>query len=97
MLNKIIMIFNLLFLDELIITNQSRLNLNVLLYVDTPFYLIIDKKKLIHKRKIILMVGSTMSIPVKFLPNINHANPYSRNYSGTLWFEYDEHPNKVHF
>ncbi|KMQ82908.1 hydrocephalus-inducing-like protein, partial [Lasius niger] len=40
------------------------------------------------------MDGSTTSIPVKFLPNINPDNPYSRNYSGTLWFEYDEHPNK---
>lgn len=84
----------MIFLDELVVINQSRLNLNVLLYIDAPFYLIIDKKKA-HKRKIILTDGSTTSIPVKFLPNINLNNPYSRNYNGTLWFEYDEHPNKV--
>lgn len=95
MLSKIIMVFNLLILlDELIVTNQSQLNLNVLLYVEAPFYLI-DKKKMVHKRKIILMDGSTTSIPVKFSPKINYDNPYSRNYSSILWFEYDEHPNKV--
>lgn len=41
------------------------------------------------------MDGTTTTIPVKFSPNINPDNPYSQNYSGVLWFEYDEHPNKV--
>ncbi|XP_039306781.1 hydrocephalus-inducing protein homolog [Solenopsis invicta] len=80
--------------DELIVTNRSRLNLNVSLYIDPPFYLINNKKKLIHKKKIVLTDGSTTTIPIKFSPNINPDNPYSRNYSGVLWFEYDEHPNK---
>ncbi|XP_018395305.1 PREDICTED: hydrocephalus-inducing protein homolog [Cyphomyrmex costatus] len=35
-----------------------------------------------------------MTIPVKFLPNIKPDYPYSRNYSGVLWFEYEEHPTK---
>ncbi|XP_011879969.1 PREDICTED: hydrocephalus-inducing protein homolog [Vollenhovia emeryi] len=80
--------------DELTMTNQSRLSLNVSLYTDAPFYLVNNKKKLVHKKKIVLIDGNTMTIPVKFLPNINPDNPYSRNYNGVLWFEYDGHPNK---
>lgn len=41
------------------------------------------------------MAGTTTIIPVKFSPNVNLNNPYSRNYSGVLGLEYDEHPNKV--
>lgn len=41
------------------------------------------------------MDRTTTTIPVKFLPNINPNKPYSQNYNGVLWFEYDEHPNKV--
>lgn len=41
------------------------------------------------------MHETTMTIPVKFSPDISPDNPYSRNYSDVLWFEYDEHPNKV--
>ncbi|XP_036144321.1 LOW QUALITY PROTEIN: hydrocephalus-inducing protein [Monomorium pharaonis] len=80
--------------DELIVTNQSQLNLNVLLYIDAPFYLMSNKKKL-HKKNMVLMDGTTTTIPIKFLPNINPDNPYSQNYNSVLWFEYDEHPNKV--
>lgn len=78
-------------------TNQSQLNLNVLLYIDAPFYLINDKKKLVHKKKIILPIDTSMTISVKFSPNINFNDPYSRNYSDALWFKYNEHPNKVKF
>jgi len=77
------------------VTNQSQLSLNILLYIDAPFYLMINKKKFVHKKKIVLMAKTTTTIPIKFSPNINLDNPYSRNYSGVLWFEYDEHPNKV--
>ncbi|KAL6255306.1 hypothetical protein P5V15_013646 [Pogonomyrmex californicus] len=80
--------------DELIITNHSQLNLNILLRINAPFYLINNEKKFTHKKKIILMDGTTMTIPVKFLPNINPDNPYSQTYTGILCFEYDEHPNK---
>jgi len=55
----------------------------------------INKKKFVHKKKIVLMAKTTTTIPIKFSPNINLDNPYSQNYSGVLWFEYDEHPNKV--
>lgn len=41
------------------------------------------------------MDGANMTISVKFAPDINLDNPCSRNYNGALWFEYDEHPNKV--
>ncbi|XP_067203905.1 hydrocephalus-inducing protein homolog [Linepithema humile] len=80
--------------DEIVVTNKSHLNLNVLLYIDAPFYLINDKKKLVHKKKIILLIDISTTILVKFSPNINLNDPYSRNYGGALWFEYDEHPNK---
>lgn len=76
-------------------TNQSRLNLNVLLYIDAPFYLVNNKKKFVHKKKIVLIDGTTTTIPVKFSPNIKPDYPYSRNYSGVLWFEYEEHSTKV--
>ncbi|KYQ52600.1 Hydrocephalus-inducing protein [Trachymyrmex zeteki] len=80
--------------DKLIVTNQSRLNLNVLLYIDAPFYLVNNKKKFVHKKKIVLIDGTTTTIPVKFSPNIKPDYPYSRNYSGVLWFEYEEHSTK---
>ncbi|RLU21574.1 hypothetical protein DMN91_005947 [Ooceraea biroi] len=80
--------------DELVVTNQSQLNLNVQLYVKSPFYLIKDQEVLVCKRKIVLMGGTTTIIPVKFLPNVNPDNPYSKSYSGVLWFKYYEHPNK---
>lgn len=76
-------------------TNQSRLDLNVQLYVDHPFYLTADKKKAVSKRKIVLMSGTTVTIPMNFLPHVNLDNPCSRNYNAALCFEYNEHPNKV--
>ncbi|XP_011690792.1 PREDICTED: hydrocephalus-inducing protein-like [Wasmannia auropunctata] len=80
--------------DELIVTNQSRLSLNVLLYTDPPFYLMNNQKKFVQKKKIVLTDGTITTIPIKFSPNINPDNPYSQSYTGALWFEYDEHPNK---
>jgi len=71
------------------------MNLNVSLYIDAPFYLMNNKKKFVHEKKIVLIDGTTTTIPVKFSPNIKLNYPYSRNYSGMLWFEYEEHPIKV--
>ncbi|KYN44368.1 Hydrocephalus-inducing protein [Trachymyrmex septentrionalis] len=81
-------------IDKLMVTNQSGMNLNVLLYIDPPFYLMNNKKKFVREKKIVLIDKTSTIIPVKFSPNIKPNYPYSQNYSGVLWFEYEEHPTK---
>lgn len=54
-----------------------------------------DKKKAVSKRKIVLTSGTTATILMNFSPDVNLDNPCSRNYNAALWFEYNEHPNKV--
>lgn len=76
-------------------TNQSRLHLNVRLYIDAPFYLTNDEGESVRERKMILMDESAATIPVRFSPSIDPDNPHSRYYNGTLWCEYDGHPNRV--
>ncbi|KAG5323131.1 HYDIN protein, partial [Acromyrmex heyeri] len=53
-----------------------------------------NKKKFVNKKKIVLIDGTTTTIPVKFSPHIKLDYPYSRHYNGVLWFEYEEHPIK---
>lgn len=76
-------------------TNQSRLDLNVQLYAEPPFYLTADKEKPVSRRKIVLASSTAATISMNFSPDVNLDNPRSRNYNGALWFEYNEHPNKV--
>ncbi|CAK9811305.1 Hydrocephalus-inducing protein [Anthophora quadrimaculata] len=80
--------------DELLVTNQSKLDLNVQLSIKSPFYLISTTKEHVQSMKIILIDGATTTIRVFFNFSDTDQDLYSKNYSGMLRFEYQEHPNQ---
>ncbi|XP_017761797.1 PREDICTED: hydrocephalus-inducing protein homolog [Eufriesea mexicana] len=80
--------------DELLVTNQSKLDLNVQLSVKEPFYLITDSREHVQSRKIVLIDGATTTIGVLFSFDYDTEERCSRSYSGVLRFEYEEHPNQ---
>ncbi|KAK9306551.1 hypothetical protein QLX08_002752 [Tetragonisca angustula] len=80
--------------DELLVTNQSKLDLNVQLSVKQPFHLVTAAEEHVQSMKIVLIDGATMKIRVFFFFDSNVQDRYSRNYSGVLRLEYHEHPNQ---
>lgn len=84
-------------LDELLVTNQSKLDLNVQLSVKEPFHLITSTEEHAQSMQIVLIDGGTTKIRVFFSFNGDTEDCYSKNYSGVLRLEYQEHPNQVNF
>lgn len=84
-------------LDELLVTNQSKLDLNVQLSVKEPFHLITSAEEHVQSMQIVLIDGGTTKIRVFFSFNGDTEDCYSKNYSGVLRLEYQEHPNQVNF
>lgn len=84
-------------LDELIVTNQSNLDLNVTLSTKDPFYLVTSKKKHVQTMKLVLVDKISTKITIFFSFDTNGNNCYSRSYEEVLLFEYREHPNRVNF
>lgn len=84
-------------LDELVVTNQSNLDLNVQVSIKEPFYLITPKKKHVQTMKLVLVDKISTKITVFFSFDTNNKNYYSKSYEGVLMFEYREHPNRVNF
>ena len=82
-------------LDELLVTNQSKLDLNVQLSVKQPFHLVTAAEEHVQSMQIVLIDGATTKIRVFFFFDSNVQDRYSRNYSGVLRLEYHEHPNQV--
>ncbi|KAI4504415.1 hypothetical protein M0802_000886 [Mischocyttarus mexicanus] len=80
--------------DEILVTNKSGVDLNVQLTIKSPFYIITEVENLIEKMKILLSDRSTMKVHVKFAPDMETDNLYSKSYRTALTFEYDEHPIK---
>ncbi|XP_043670272.1 hydrocephalus-inducing protein homolog [Vespula pensylvanica] len=81
-------------IDEVIVTNKSGLDLNVHLKIKRPFYIISEEKEFTEKMKILLTNQATTKIYVKFAPDMETSNLYSKIYHSLLIFEYDEHPIK---
>ncbi|CAL7939800.1 unnamed protein product [Xylocopa violacea] len=79
---------------ELLVTNQSKLDLNVQLSIKAPFYLITTEDEHVEDMKIVLIDGATTKIRVFFSFDENVGDRYSRHYSGMLRLEYKEHPNQ---
>ncbi|XP_076763163.1 hydrocephalus-inducing protein homolog [Xylocopa sonorina] len=79
--------------DELLVTNQSNLDLNVELSTKSPFYLITATEEHVEDMKIVLIDGATTRIRVFFTFDENDDR-YSRQYCGTLRLEYKEHPHQ---
>ncbi|XP_043589616.1 hydrocephalus-inducing protein homolog [Bombus pyrosoma] len=80
--------------DELLVTNQSKLDLNVQLSVREPFHLITSTEEYVQSMQIVLIDGGTTKIRVFFSFDGDTENCYSKNYSGVLRLEYQEHPNQ---
>ncbi|KAK1122967.1 hypothetical protein K0M31_008605 [Melipona bicolor] len=80
--------------DELLVTNQSKLDLNVQLSVKQPFHLVTTAEEHVQSMQIVLIDGATTKIRVFFFFDSNVQDRYSRNYSGVLRLEYQEHPNQ---
>ncbi|KAG7200298.1 hypothetical protein KM043_017763 [Ampulex compressa] len=80
--------------DELFVTNNSRLNLNVQVSIEAPFHLINNKEEILQRMKMTLLDKSTTQIRLNFAPKLDGAARYSQSYCNTLWLEYDEHPNR---
>lgn len=83
--------------DELLVTNQSNLDLNVTLSTKEPFYLITPKKKRVQTMKLVLVDKISTKITVFFSFDTKTKNFYSKIYEEVLLFEYREHPNRVNF
>ncbi|XP_048264436.1 LOW QUALITY PROTEIN: hydrocephalus-inducing protein [Bombus terrestris] len=81
-------------IDELLVTNQSKLDLNVQLSVREPFHLITSAEEHVQSMQIVLIDGGTTKIRVFFSFNGDTEDCYSKNYSGILRLEYQEHPNQ---
>lgn len=84
-------------LDELLVTNQSNLDLNVHLSIKEPFHLVTSKKKHVQTMKLVLVDKISTKITVFFSFDTNNKNYYSKSYEEVLLFEYREHPNRVNF
>ncbi|XP_053973138.1 hydrocephalus-inducing protein homolog [Hylaeus volcanicus] len=80
--------------DELLVTNRSKLNLNVQLSVKSPFRLVTNANEHVQNMRIVLIDEATTTIRVYFSFDIEGNDLYSRSYAGTIQFEYDEHPNR---
>ncbi|XP_014609402.1 PREDICTED: hydrocephalus-inducing protein homolog [Polistes canadensis] len=80
--------------DEILMTNKSGVDLNVQITIKPPFYIITEVENLIDNMKILLADLSTMKVHVKFAPDMETDNFYSKNYCSALTFEYDEYPIK---
>nr|XP_034173204.1 hydrocephalus-inducing protein homolog isoform X3 [Osmia lignaria] len=80
--------------DELLVTNQSNLDLNVQLSVKTPFYLLTTAKERVQSMKVILIDKATTNISVFFFIDEQFKDLYSRVDTGQLLLEYMEHPNQ---
>ncbi|XP_026670103.1 hydrocephalus-inducing protein homolog [Ceratina calcarata] len=81
-------------IDELLVTNQSKLDLNVQLSVKPPFCLITSAEEHVQKMNVVLIDGATTKIRVFFSIDYGTANRYSKRYIGLLRLEYQEHPNQ---
>ncbi|XP_043251739.1 hydrocephalus-inducing protein homolog [Colletes gigas] len=80
--------------DKLLVTNRSKLNLNVQLSVQPPFRLLTNANEHVQSMRIVLIDGATTTIRVYFSFDIEGNDLYSRSYVETIRFEYDEHPNQ---
>ncbi|XP_061935076.1 hydrocephalus-inducing protein homolog [Apis cerana] len=80
--------------DELLVTNQSNLDLNVHLSIKEPFHLVTSKKKHVQTMKLVLVDKISTKITVFFSFDTNNKNYYSKSYEEVLLFEYREHPNR---
>lgn len=77
------------------VTNKSGVDLNVKLTIKRPFYLINEMEQFTEETTIKLNDRATVKVYVKFLPDMNNDDLYSKIHRGVLIIEYDEHPIKV--
>lgn len=83
-----------MFTDEVNVKNTSGLDLETLLTIDDPFYIINDQEEYVQTMNIVLLNEVEMKIRVFASPLIQLAK-ISKRFKGDLTLEYKQYPKKV--
>ncbi|XP_076237948.1 hydrocephalus-inducing protein-like [Calliopsis andreniformis] len=81
-------------IDELSITNKSKLDLDANLSVSSPFSLLTAEDERVQSMKILLIDGESTNIRVIFYIDDEISHLYSQSYVNVLRLVYDQHPHQ---